>query len=530
MRNVGFCLGVILLGALPQPSRADVGLTGLRVLSSDATSLTVEYDLPGYSLVPVQTPAGTLSRVRVQGLAATTAVGAPELPQAGAWVALPPVGSASLRVIDEEVERVPAVDVAPVYEPDFRPDASGALLPGRQFTRDPAAYARAGPYPEASAALEGEQWMRFQRVTSLRLSPIRYEALSRTLVVSKKIVVRIDFTRPPSLGLQTLARAGLEAGPLDDRSFEPVYGSAVLNYEVARAWRARPQRRVSVQSVTPSKPLDTGTGNPEWRVRVDTTGVWRVTFAQLAQQQWPAGIAIDQVVAFRRDTTANLEPVPWTMTEVPIDVIDVNGNAVFDAGDFIVLPVQNWADRAQPTWYERRYGDYEMIWLSYKSAGSGLRVPQAPSFLNAMSPAKPTFFPSFRHYEKNYHYFSFPLDVTTTDQFHWTDGNEDRTPADSIFADLLDLEPSGGSVHVRTQWIGHSNLDHLLSADWVRGSDNLATNLWTDTVAFNRFAFDAVKDFDAHLASPGLNRLRISGRVDAGPGGSQAGMNFFEVT
>src|SRR5262249_49142991 len=154
------------------------------------------------------------------------------------------------------------------------------------------------------------------------------EALSRTLIVSKRLVVRIDFQAPAARGLDAMSAAGLEPGPADDRAFEPVYGGAVLNYDVARAWRARPRARAAAQSVGGTRPLDIGTGNPEWRVRVDTTGVWRVTFAQLAAQQFPSGIAVDQVVGFRRDTTANLEPVPWTMTEIPIDVIDVNGNLV----------------------------------------------------------------------------------------------------------------------------------------------------------------------------------------------------------
>src|SRR5262245_54327245 len=156
MRTVGSGLGVILfgvllLGALPPSSRADVGVPG-----SDATGLTVEYDLPGYHLDPIQTPAGKLSRVRVDGLAATTIVGGPELPVGGAWVALPPVGSASVRVIDEEVERVPNVDVSPVYKPDFIPNGPGTYLPVRQFARDAQAYSRAGPYPESPAALVGE--------------------------------------------------------------------------------------------------------------------------------------------------------------------------------------------------------------------------------------------------------------------------------------------------------------------------------------------------------------------------------------
>lgn len=534
MRNVGSRLGVVLsavlVAAMPQPSRADVGLPGLRVLSQDATSLTVEYDLPGYELVPIQTPGGAFTRVRVDGLAATNVVGAPELPAGGTWVALPPVGSATLHVIQNDVERVPAIDVIPVYKPDFAPGAQGALLPVRQFTKDAAAYGRTSAYPEVSASLEGEQWLRFQRVTALRLFPVRYEAVSRTLVVSKRLVVRIDFSTPAARGLDPLGAAGLQAAPANDGAFEPVYGGAVINYETARAWRARPRPAASaLRPLGTARPLDTGTGNPEWRVRVDTTGVWRVTFAQLAAQQWPSGIATDAVTAFRRDTTANLEPVPWTDTELPIDVVDVNGNAVFDAGDFIVLPVQNWNDRVHPGWYERRYGDYDVIWLSYKSTGTGMRVAQTASWLGAVNPARPNSFPSTHHYERNFHYFSFPIDVARDDQFHWTDGNDDATPVDSIFADLLDLDQAGGSVHVLAQWVGRSNLSHLLSADWVRG-DNLATHLWTDTSAFARFAFDAPKDFDAHNASEGLNRLRISGHIPNVIGGSQAGFNFFEVT
>ena len=56
------------------------------------------------------------------------------------------------------------------------------------------------------------------------------------------------------------------------------------------------------------------------------------------------------------------------MAEIPIDAIGANANTFFDDQDYLVLPVRNWADRALPTWYERRYGDAEIVWLSLPRA------------------------------------------------------------------------------------------------------------------------------------------------------------------
>ena len=35
---------------------------------------------------------------------------------------------------------------------------------------------------------------------------------------------------------------------------------------------------------------------------------------------------------------------------------------------------------------------------------------------------------------------------STVDQFHWTTGFTDGTPIDTLFADLMDLDPSGADI------------------------------------------------------------------------------------
>ena len=49
---------------------------------------------------------------------------------------------------------------------------------------------------------------------------------------------------------------------------------------------------------------------------------------------WVVTAAVLLVVGFRRDTTVNLQPEPWVITEIPIDLIDSNSNSQFDTGDF----------------------------------------------------------------------------------------------------------------------------------------------------------------------------------------------------
>ena len=258
--------------------------------------------------------------------------------------------------------------------------------------------------------------------------------------------------------------------------------------------------------------------------------MWRVRFEQLAAKGWPADLAPDAVVAFRRDTTVALDPVPWTDVEIPIDVVDADADGKFDAGDFVVLPVPNWAERVAPTWYERRYGDADVIWLSYKSAGAGRRVGSAPGWYGDPAPARPASFPSFRHYERNFYYFLYPTDVTTVDQFYWTDEIIDATPVDTLTADLMDLDRAGGGqIFVRAQWVGRSSDTHYLTADWVNGlGDSL--DLWTDTTSAGRQIVDGRRYLPATAATEGLNRFRIRGRRPGIAPGSGASFNFLEVT
>lgn len=531
-RKVSLLALVLAAAGLLAPPRAgaDAGVPGLRVLAQDSRGVTVEYRLPSFSQALETTEGGEFTRLEVSGLGALSAPGRPELPAGGAWVALPAVGGYTVRVLEQETETIEGVDVVPVFRPDFVPDSDLGQRPVRVFEYDRATYESAGVYPASVAAIEGEAWLRFQRVGLLRFYPVRAEPQARRVTVARRLVVRVEFDAAAG-GLGALESAGLRPAPGRERGFEGIYRGAILNYEQGRAWRARrAASRFSVERAPGTGPAGAvqGTGNPEWKARVDTTGAWRVDFTQLANLGFPSGIATSALAAFVRDTTAGLAPVPWTATEIAIDVEDADTDGFFGPGDFLILPVRNWAERSLPTLAERRHGNAQVIWISYWTGTTGRRVRPEAGWLNALAPAVPTSFPSYRRYERNFFYLQYPdrNRFPNQDQVYWTSGFSDLTPIDTLRADLLDLDPAGADLRIRAEWTGNENVLHTVNAWW--GSSGGETVLWTGRTFNGKNAFVDSTTIPPSAASQGVNRFRISG--SGHPSGSGAPFNWFEVT
>src|SRR5688572_30897416 len=72
----------------PAPAAGAEG--ALRVLASDATGVTLKFELPAYRVVPIDRPEGRFARLESPGLTASTDVeGRPVLPTEPALLAYP---------------------------------------------------------------------------------------------------------------------------------------------------------------------------------------------------------------------------------------------------------------------------------------------------------------------------------------------------------------------------------------------------------------------------------------------------------
>jgi hypothetical protein len=527
---------------------------GLTVVASDATGVTVRYTAPASTLIPLDRPEGRFFRVDVADLSGSTErEGRPLLPAASTLLGVPADAEAVVRVIEETTVPVALTGALEGREPltvgraEFVPDGKG-LSPVRTFFRDPDFYAGTTAWPAALAELGAPGGWRYQRVVPLRLLPFRWDPAARTLSAVTSAVVRVDFVRrAPRPGV-----ARTVSGPRHDTGFEGAYEKALLNYAAAREFRAAPAPPVRMRDRARTEPdsrspgltppgglgalgaLGGATIGSEWPIRVDTTGVWRVTYAQLAAKGFPAGLATAPLSLSRREYAADVTP-PYIRVEVPIRVVEgAAGTAgVFDADDAIVFYGQSWRERTQPSDFRMRYGEHETYYLGSLVAATGLRMAEGSADLGLATPTRPASFPSFRRYERRFYFHATPRD-TCNAIYSWTDPFTDMVWTDTLTAFTPDPDPAGQvRFHAAFQGVTLSPAQHTIWMRWKRPGDNLITPVFTETF-FSKDAYAADTVFAADRIGAGLNRIEWRGyspNFDFPDGGaSGASLRRYEVT
>ena len=491
-------LGLGVLLALP--GRSGAAPAPIQLLSSDASGATLRFTLPGHTVSSVTRPEGTFWRLAAPGLTGSVAEeGRPVLPAQSALLGMPPGTIASVRVLEETTTDLAELDgkeLEPLGKNVFRPDGTD-LSPTRTFYRDPAFYDGGRPWPAATAELGATGGWRHQHVVSIRIQPFRVDPASKRVRAVTAATIRVDFvptggTRTngtgsaPSLGGPGSSLEGARAPIAAPDRWEGLYQRALLNYDAARAFRTvtpaavRRGRASGFSTESTSGALyDPAT---EWSVRVDTTGVWRVSYAQLAARGFPAGVPVGQLALTRRSYVGGQVP-PFVRNPVPIRVVEDPGGTAgtFDAQDVVIFYAQNFTERERPSDFRRRFGDADFVYLGVDPAAGGARMPETSADLGFASPVRPTSFLSYRKYEKRFYFNYLPKD-TCSGHEGWTEPFLDNTFTDTLTTWTPDVDATG-TVEFKSTWIGValSPFQHTIWVRWKRPSDNLLTPVATET-------------------------------------------------
>ena len=449
-------LGLLALAcfAFPMPLAA---ATSARVLSSDARGLTVRLDVPAWHLAPAG--SNGLQRLVVPGFEVTDVPGRAGMPFASVLIALPPATRASARVEAEGAwEDLGKVRLETAGKPEFEGDEARGLEP----VRTPVAAIEDGPWPRASVEVGEPFSLRRQRMVAVLLRPFRWDATSGALTGTRSVTVRVDFVGGAASSLQS-------AGPTEeDRHWEPVLKSAVLNYEQARGWRSRPTRAVRSNAGSLLGPRGAAAARvvaegdyPEVRVKLDSTGVYELSYPELEAKGYPANIPISQVSVHRHEFVEGANP-PFVSIELPIEVEDGDGSGTFNEGDRIFVFVQSWAERARASWAQRMWGDAEVVYATAVN-GAGLRLPTRPGWRNVTGLTPLASYPWRQRWERNFNYYLFPPD-TLTDQFQWTEIELYYIRPDTLRFETNQLDTSKTAT-ITANWIGRRSGPHF---SWAR--------------------------------------------------------------
>ncbi len=451
----------------------------VRVVATDANGVTLQVTIGAWSL----SAPGRDGRVTVTGLPESYSMsipGRPLLPAYCATLALPQGARPSVRVLGASGEQArEGTLLAIAGKPVFRDDKEGGL--GPQPGVDPVPAIDDGPWPTSLAELSKPFAFRGRRLVTLEMRPFRYDAASRRLSAPLTLTVRVDFNRPGG------AASLLETPGEPDRHVDPALETSVLNWQQGQGWRVAPQRRTSAgpgrfllgtgPSATAQAPaIGFDESDPEVRVKLDDTALYRLSYDDLAAKGYPAGVPVGEVSVHRHEYLEGVVP-PYGTIELPSEVDDANGNGTFDSGDGIWVYVRNWAQRSNASNIQRFWGDAEVVFVTRKSGG-GLRVPQRPGWNNVASLTPLASYPYLRHFEHDFagsimQFVQTPAD-TNIGLWQWTPYSLYYDRPDTIHIEANDVDTAQAAT-VTARWVGRAFGNNFMWAALRNGSNQVTS-------------------------------------------------------
>jgi hypothetical protein len=203
------------------------------------TGITVRFDVPGLFIHEEQVDGVTYHHVSIPGHAAMAAVGKPELPVLGEMVEVPFDVDFSPEVVQSETVHLAGYSVYPAQPPRTEQTMDGGtqpverparLIPVRVareevFTVDAATYRDNAAFPAAPVTIASEDIgvIRGHRVLFLKVNPVQYNPVTRTVTVHTTIEVRIKYSH--------LAQLKGVNKRLHSRAFDELLRASLINYK-----------------------------------------------------------------------------------------------------------------------------------------------------------------------------------------------------------------------------------------------------------------------------------------------------------
>jgi hypothetical protein len=349
------------------------------VIRSDSRSVQIEFRAQYFAPRPVVAGGLRYTLLDFQGgvqALRSASVGGPDLRYRNIPVAFPGERGNAVRVIAADYEDIPGMTVAPVptiHRNDKKP-------PDVVYEADPARYGKEGFLPGPVAELAPVGKVRAMLLGGVRITPVQFNPVSRTVRKYTRVVVEVTF--------------GPQSASLINRGDDPLLKNVPVNYAAARTWGSRGLGKAA--AVVPSV---LASGN-WYRIPVTAEGIYRLDATYLSS----LGIALSGIDPRTIRIYGNGgRELPEDITAArPVDLVEdaiyVAGESdgKFDAGDYVLFygnGVRGWA--YDPVGRTRRhyihdYSEVNYYWLTY-GAGAGKRMAGQPSLSPQSVLAEDTF-------------------------------------------------------------------------------------------------------------------------------------------
>ncbi|MDZ7623242.1 MAG: C25 family peptidase propeptide domain-containing protein [Ignavibacteriaceae bacterium] len=222
-------------------------------------------------------------------------------------------------------------------------------------------YARNELFPASPANLEEMYVVRYASVLPIAVTPYQFNPVTRELVFTSYIMIRIDFN----------ARGGMNVQSFNDAMTDDFLKSSVINYQEAKSFTGK--------SSSGDSPLlqDAYWYNPNknyFKIYVKEKDVYRMTYEELIS----SGVQLGSNTSISKLEMFN-DGLP-----VPIEVFDNNSDSIFNAGDY--LQFVGYPATATPFCTMNIYNLSNVYWFSYQSDSTGVnyKIRQAGQIIREL--------------------------------------------------------------------------------------------------------------------------------------------------
>ncbi|MBI4722926.1 MAG: T9SS type A sorting domain-containing protein [Candidatus Stahlbacteria bacterium] len=231
---------MLLLSATAKlTTQQPINLSDIEILKSDITGIEFVY-----------TPVVKMedSELRIQNTITQPEPGKPSIPIKYISIGVPVGAKVAVKVIESITSETTGMYIPPTF---------GFDQPEEIHPIDKSIYSADTYWPEMIVSIEEQSLYRAQEVLKIRLNPARYNPKQNTLLIHKKIRVRVDFQ-------------GGKGEMRGDKIFDPVFKSVLINYEQAKNWRKT--REI--------KPIIYQPG-PWYKIELQNEGIYKIGTNQL---------------------------------------------------------------------------------------------------------------------------------------------------------------------------------------------------------------------------------------------------------
>jgi hypothetical protein len=324
----------------------------VEVLQSDASGVTIRYDVPQASVVPYE--YGDFNLLNITRTAQTAEEGAVGIPVKIIPLALPPGAQVKITVQSADYESLPFKQIAPYFARPSEDQLKEAY--DRARTTKP-------KIPDYAPYISSTGIMRGLTVARLAIPTARYSLTPEELSVLRTITLRVDF-----IGGSMARGAGYkDPGPIYGRMMPRL----IANYDAGRNWYISRTQLFAKPALATATAFDSAS---TWiRMELVSDGVYSFGWPQFNLVGInPLNINPSSIRVFygggRELPKENNEPRPQ-LTEIPIKILG-GDDGRFDNGDLIIFyadGVDSWDYSEQFhrfLRYKDHYTDKNVYWLT----------------------------------------------------------------------------------------------------------------------------------------------------------------------